>query len=118
MSRPARPPRRGATRGRTASTSEPGDNAPEPPASVVSAQPSAPTGSSVWAVVDAAVTEVVARWPYGDHSRLTAKDIEATACALAAALRDDGPEDAAPTLQGLLPFVPARRVLESLRGAV
>lgn len=118
MSPAARPPRRGATRGRKASTSEPDGNAPEAPSAAAGAQASSPSGSSVWAVVDAAVTEVVARWPYGDHSRLTPKDIESTACVLAAALRDDGPEDATPSLHGLLPFVPARRVLESLRGAV
>lgn len=116
MSGPARPPRRGATRGRTtASTSVPVDSAPEP---LPPAQPLADTGSSVWAIVDAAVSDVVARWPYGDHSRLTAKDVEGTACALAAALRIEEPELASPTLQGLLPFVPARRVLESLRAAV
>ncbi len=111
MSPGARPPRRGATRGggRTAaSTPESGDAAPAPSG----------VAGSVWPVVDVAVSDVVARWPYGDHSRLTAQDVEATARALVGALRDEGSGGAAPVLEGLLPFVPARRVLESLRAAV
>ena len=72
----------------------------------------------MWGVgVDAAVTEVVARWPYGDHSRLTAKDIEATACALVRPARrwSRGFRSHA---AGVSFIRPARRVLESLRGAV
>lgn len=121
MSPAARPPRKAATRGRTtATTSKPAE------ASAPLAETTAPTSGdgeakasgSVWDLVDAAVTDVAARWTYGDHTRLTPDDIETTALFLARALRIDLEGGGAQTLEGLLPFVPARRVLESLRRSV
>lgn len=121
MSPAARPPRKGATRGRTtATTSEPAD------ASALLAETPAPksgdgaerTVRSLWALVDEAAADVAGGWVYGDHSRLTREDIETTALYLARALRADGEKSGQRSLEGLLPFVPARRVLESLRGAV
>lgn len=121
MSPAARPPRKGATRGRTtATTSEPAD------ASTSLADPTAPKSGdgegkstqSVAALVESAVGDVAERWTYGDHTRLTQDDIERTALHLARALLANGETVGPATLEGLLPFVPARRVLESLRAAV
>ena len=121
MSRAARPPRKGATRGRTtATTSEPAD------ASASLADTPAPKSGdrdgqsteSIWALLEAAVADVAGRWTYGDHTRLTPDDVERTALHLAKAVLADAETFGPPALEGLLPFVPARRVLESLRGAV
>ncbi|HEY7566704.1 MAG TPA: HAMP domain-containing sensor histidine kinase [Gemmatimonadaceae bacterium] len=68
--------------------------------------------------MESAVGDVAARWTYGDHTRLTHDDIERTALHLARALLANGETVGPAALEGLLPFVPARRVLESLRGAV
>ena len=123
MSPAARPPRKGATRGRTtATTSEP----PSAEASASLADTTAPKSGdgegtstqSVAALVESAVGDVAARWTYGDHTRLTHDDIERTAMHLARALLANGETVGPAALEGLLPFVPARRVLESLRGAV
>lgn len=110
----ARPPRRGATRG---------DRAKKPHAKVdditpapAAREPADNGAASVANVIESAVADVVARWPYGDHSRLTASDVETTARVLARALEED--DAAPPQLEGLLPFVPARRILEWLRAAV
>jgi len=121
MSPAARPPRKGATRGRTtATTSEPAD------ASAALDDTTAPKSGgrdgkstqSIWALLEAAVADVAARWTYGDHTRLTSDDVERTALHLAKALVADGESVGPGALDGLLPFVPARRVLESLRSAV
>ncbi len=123
MSPAARPPRKGATRGRTtATTSEP----PPVDASASIADTTAPKSGDgeakatqlVWALVESAVGDVAARWTYGDHTRLTPDDIERTALHLGRALVADADNIGPGTLAGLLPFVPARRVLESLRAAV
>ncbi len=70
------------------------------------------------ALVEAAVGDVAARWTYGDHTRLTPDDVERTALHLGIALVADAENVGPGALEGLLPFVPARRVLESLRAAV
>ncbi|MGH7710350.1 MAG: sensor histidine kinase, partial [Gemmatimonadaceae bacterium] len=70
------------------------------------------------AAIEAAIADVVAGWTYGDHSRLTSEDVELTARRLAALVQDEAPNLAAPALEGLLPFVPSRRVLEALRAAI
>lgn len=121
MSPAARPPRKGATRGRTtAATSEPAD-ASASPADTPAPQSGDGEGGasqSFWTLVEAAAADVAARWTYGDHTRLTAEDVERTALHLASALRAEEDNTGSRTLEDLLPFVPARRVLESLRAAV
>ncbi len=121
MSPAARPPRKGATRGRTtATTSEPAD------ASASIADTTAPKSGDgegkstqlVWVLIESAVADVSARWTYGDHTRLTPDDVERTALHLGRALLADAENVGPGTLEGLLPFVPARRVLESLRASV
>jgi len=117
MSPAARPPRRGATRGRTTAAASVPDEAPS-----AGTQPS-PTSSkpngrqTVTAALEAAIGDVVEQWPYGDHSRLTPDDVSTTAGRLADLIREDADATAPATTEGLLPFVPARRVLEALRSA-
>ena len=133
MSPAARPPRRGKSRGGgegeggggregsgrgrggRATASAPNEAALE---AVATPEADGDGVAVIGPLLEAAVADVVARWPYGEHSRLTRSDIEMTARTLAQALIDD-PASPSPTfLEGLLPFVPARRVLESLRAAV
>jgi signal transduction histidine kinase len=121
MSPAARPPRRGATRGRTAvATSEPpAGAAPSTAAPLPGAAAAAPNGKNgLAAAIEAAINDVVAQWSYGAHSRLTADDVETTARRLAALLGEGASEVAPAELEALLPFVPSRRVLEALRAAV
>ncbi len=113
MSPAARPPRRGATRGRTTAATSVPDEATS------RTQPSAqPNGrQTVTAALEAAIGDVVEKWVYGDHSRLTPDDVSTTAGRLADLVREDAAGTAPASTEGLLPFVPARRVLEALRAA-
>ncbi|MEW5916478.1 MAG: HAMP domain-containing sensor histidine kinase [Gemmatimonadota bacterium] len=115
MSPAARPPRRGATRGRTtAAASLPDAQPADEPVEATAA----PNGrDALAAAIDAAVDAVASGWPYGEHSRLTREDVETTARRLAEMLHGDVEKLAPAAFDGLLPFVPARRVLEAFRSA-
>ena len=117
MSPAARPPRRGATRGRTtAAASVPDEATSDTRASSKTPKPNG--RQKVTAALEAAIGDVVEQWSYGDHSRLTPDDVSTTAGRLADLIREDADATApATTTEGLLPFVPARRVLEALRTA-
>ncbi|MGQ0642254.1 MAG: sensor histidine kinase [Gemmatimonadaceae bacterium] len=122
MSPAARPPRRGATRGRTTVATPEGEG-DDATASAAAPDAGAPNGGEkrggdIAPAIDGAIADVVANWSYGEHSRLTPEDVETTARRLAALLRDAEPGSEPASLEGLLPFVPSRRVLEALRAAV
>ena len=116
MSPAARPPRRGATRGRTTAAASVPDEATS--GTQPSSTSSKPNGrQKVTAALEAAIGDVVEQWSYGEHSRLTPDDVSTTAGRLADLIREDTDTNTPATTEGLLPFVPARRVLEALRTA-
>jgi signal transduction histidine kinase len=115
MSPAARPPRRGATRGRTTTAASVADEATSGTQPSTSGQPNG--RQTVTAALEAAIGDVVERWPYGEHTRLTPDDVSTTAGRLADLIREDAAGTAPASTEGLLPFVPARRVLEALRAA-
>ncbi|MGQ0539655.1 MAG: sensor histidine kinase [Gemmatimonadaceae bacterium] len=128
MSPGARPPRRGSAKGTgregkrsAAAAVPPAAVPPEPlPNGEVERQALAALGArqaTVSEALDAAVAEVTEIWAYGEHSRITPGDVHATAAALAAGLRDVM-SGGSPAVDALLPFVPARHVLERMRRAV
>jgi signal transduction histidine kinase len=96
--------------------SKPDDAPPSTAAPPAAGQPNGKDALS--AAIAAAVADVVAQWEYGEHSRLTREDVEATARRLGELLQEAAPDAVPISLDGLLPLVPSRRVLEALRAAL
>jgi signal transduction histidine kinase len=72
--------------------------------------------ASTWRALTAAAADVAASWPLGEHSTISATDLRSAVGILADAVRHTS-VGSAPSLAGIPAFVPARRVLESLRRA-
>lgn len=70
--------------------------------------------SPTWRALIAAAADVAASWPVDEHARVTTSDVRSAVGVLIDAVRTIG-DGRAPDLTMLPVFVPARRVLESLR---
>lgn len=70
--------------------------------------------SATWRALTGATAHVVGNWPPGEHPIATSSDVRAAIGALADAVRRTA-SGGSPDVPGLPAFVPARRLLESLR---
>ncbi len=86
------------------------------PAPLLPPEPRDTGASATWQAFVASATRARTEWPSREHSVVSAEDLELTMGILVAAVRSqlDG---AVPVLDGVPPFVPARRVLERVRRA-